>query len=152
SKRRRRAMPCSKSASLLGKDDMRGALGRRMLDSPISQRAEIEAVEERFPLAERDRRLGEVEFIDMAGLNILPYRLDAAADLDVLGAGRLARLLQRSLDTVGDEVEGRAAQHLDRRARIMGQDEGRRVIGRVVAPPALPLIVRPFAANGAEHV
>ena len=34
----------------------------------------------------------------------------------------------------------------------MGEHEHRRVIGRVVAPPALPLIVRPGAARGAEHI
>src|ERR1700683_808127 len=35
---------------------------------------------------------------------------------------------------------------------MMRQDEDRRVIGRLIAPPAFPAMVRPGAADGAEHV
>src|SRR6185437_8995962 len=38
------------------------------------------------------------------------------------------------------------------RPGVVGEDEGRRVIRGIVAPPALPRIVRPFAADRAEHV
>src|ERR687884_110770 len=41
----------------------------------------------------------------------------------------------------GKEVKRRAALHLDRRARVVGEDEDRRVKRRVGAPPALPLRV-----------
>src|SRR5687767_2985895 len=49
-------------------------------------------------------------------------------------------------------MERRSALHLDRAARVMGQYEDRRVIRRLFAPPALPIIVRPFAARRPEHV
>ncbi len=75
-----------------------GPVRRNMLDRPISQGAEIQAAEERFPLAKRNGRNGEVDFIDVAGLHVLLHRLDTAANLDVLCAGRIARLLQRLLD------------------------------------------------------
>src|SRR6266704_4829779 len=52
-------------------------------------------------------------------------------------AGRLERLGRRSVD----EVERRAALHLDRRARVMGEDEDRCVERRVGTPRALPLRV-----------
>ncbi len=64
-----------------------------------------------------------------------------SADADVLAAGgrasRLERLGRRSVE----EVERRAAFHLDRRARMMGEDEDRGVERRIGAPPALPLRV-----------
>src|ERR1041385_8589414 len=123
-----------------------------MLDGPVSERAKIEAAEQRFALAERNRSKGEVNFIDVAGLNILPHGLDTAADLDVPCACRLARLLQRLCDAAGDKMKCRAALHLDRRPWIMGQHERRRMIGRIVAPPAFPLMVRPIPADRSEHV
>src|SRR6185437_6468193 len=45
-----------------------------------------------------------------------------------------------------------AALHLDRIARMVRQHEGRRVIGWIVAPPALPALVRPGTADGPEHI
>src|SRR5215216_7932350 len=63
------------------------------------------------------------------------------ADADVLAAGGLAGGLERLGRRGVDEVEGRAALHLDRRARVMGEDEGRCVERRVGTPPALPLRV-----------
>src|SRR5690242_2603709 len=123
-----------------------------MLDCPIPQSAEIQAAEERFPLAKRNGSKSQVDFIHVAGLNVLLHRLDAAANLDVLCACRFARLLQRLLDAVRDEMKGRPAQHFDRRSWVMRQDEGWRVIRRIVTPPAFPTIVRPFPPNRAEHV
>jgi hypothetical protein len=57
----------------------------------------------------------------------------------------LERLGRRSVD----EVEGRAALHFDRRARMMREDEDRRVERRVGAPPALPARVL-VPAGGTE--
>ena len=50
-------------------------------------------------------------------------------------AGRRERLGRRSIQ----EVEGRAALQLDRRARMMGKDEDRCVEWWIVTPPAFPL-------------
>src|SRR5215204_7539504 len=61
-------------------------------------------------------------------------------------------LVQRHLDPVGDEMEDGAALHLQRRARMVGQDEDRHVVRRIGTPPPLPLIVRPRPAYRPEHV
>src|SRR5581483_6361865 len=63
------------------------------------------------------------------------------ADAYVLAGGRLAGSLEGLGRRGVDEVEGRAALHLDRRARMMGEDEGRCVERRIGAPPALPVRV-----------
>src|SRR5688572_7644708 len=42
--------------------------------------------------------------------------------------------------------------HLQRRARMVGQDEDRHMVRWIGAPPPLPLIVRPGSAHGSEHV
>src|SRR6185312_13147715 len=51
-----------------------------------------------------------------------------------------------------DEMKGRVALHLDRRARVVGEDEHGNVIGRIRPPPALPAHVRPGATTRREHV
>src|SRR6202795_5287783 len=93
-----------------------------------------------------------MQLIDQPGAKILTRSLDATADLHVATIGGLFRLVQRRLDTVGHEDEGGAAFHLDRIARMVRQHEGRRVIGRIVAPPALPARVWPRAADRPEHI
>src|SRR5580704_13949986 len=93
-----------------------------------------------------------MQFVDQPGAKILTHRLDTTADLHVAALGDEPRFLQRRLDTVGHEDEGGAAVHLDRFARMMRQHEGRRVIGWIVAPPALPAHVRPWTADGPEHI
>src|SRR5579872_1575427 len=60
--------------------------------------------------------------------------------------------MQCRLDALGYENEGGAACHLDWIARMVRQHEGRCVIGRIVAPPALPGLVRPWTADWPEHV
>src|SRR5262249_49265159 len=54
--------------------------------------------------------------------------------------------------TLGHEDEGSAAFHLDRIAGVVRKHEGRRVIGRIGAPPALPALVRPGTADRPEHI
>src|SRR6185369_16644158 len=76
----------------------------------------------------------------------------AAAETDVAGAGGFAGARESRLDPVGDEMEDGATLHLEGRPRVMREDEDRHVIRRVLAPPTSPGIVRPRAANGAEHV
>ena len=125
---------------------------RGMFDDAEPERRQVEACEHRFAASEHHGRDGEMHFVDEAGLKILPDRRDAAADLHVLVAGRRPGLFERGLDPVGDEVKDRAALHLDGVARIVGEHEGRGVIRGIVAPPALPLVVGPVAADGAEHV
>src|SRR5206468_1956393 len=76
----------------------------------------------------------------------------AAADPHVLAVGGRGRSLEGGLDPVGDEVEGGAALHLDRRPRMVGEYEDSNMIGRRVAPPSLPALVGPGPAHRPEHV
>ncbi len=62
------------------------------------------------------------------------------------------RLLQSGVNAFGDKTKLRASRHPERRARVMRQHEDRRVIRRLVAPPALPAVVRPWASDRTEHV
>src|SRR5258708_2984926 len=45
-----------------------------------------------------------------------------------------------------------ASRHLERRPRVMGEHKNRRVIGRLVTPPAFPTVIRPGSSHGAEHI
>ena len=70
----------------------------------------------------------------------------------MLACGALGEI-ERSLDALGDEGEGRASFHLERLARVMGDDEHGMMEGRIGAPPAFPRrrgIPRP--GMSAEHV
>src|SRR6476619_4797238 len=49
-------------------------------------------------------------------------------------------------------MEDGAAFHLQRRPRMVGQDEDRDMVRWIGAPPAFPLIVRPGSAHRSEHV
>ena len=60
--------------------------------------------------------------------------------------------LERLLDSAGHKVEGGSAFHDHRLALVVGENEGGRMVRRIVAPPALPRVVRPRAAHGTEHV
>jgi hypothetical protein len=91
------------------------------------------------------------QLVDQARRQVLVHRRRAAGDRDIGIARCRARLRQRRLDPVGDERERRPALHLERRPLVVGEHEHRRVVRRVVAPPAGPLlVVRP--AVRAEHV
>lgn len=76
----------------------------------------------------------------------------AAADPDVLALRDGPRLVQRRLDPLSDEIENGAALHLLWWPRMVGQNEHRRVVRRIRAPPPLPFVVRPCPAHGPEHV
>jgi len=69
---------------------------------------------------------------------VLADRRRSAADAHVAPAGSLLRLLERRVNAVGDEVEGRVRFHRQRRPRMVRQHENRHVIRRFLAPPAAP--------------
>lgn len=104
------------------------------------------------PPAEQHRRDRNVQFINEAFTKILPDRVRPAANPHVLSGSSLACAVECLANAACDEVERRAAVHLDGGSRMMGQDEHRNVVRRAIAPPAFPVHVRPFPANGAEHV
>jgi hypothetical protein len=82
-----------------------------------------------------------VHVVDEPGSKEVADHGGTSADAYVLAvrslAGRLERLGRRRVE----EVERRAALHLDRRARVMSEDEDRGVERRVGTPRALPLRV-----------
>src|SRR6185503_19563725 len=111
----------------------------------------LDPVEE--PLAGPEEYGGDVEreFIDDPGDERLSHGRSAARDVDAILASRLTRLRVCGLEALGDEVEARAALHLDRLAGMVGEHEDRRVVGRLGAPPSIPVLI-PLAADRPEHV
>src|SRR6266576_2285245 len=93
-----------------------------------------------------------MQLVNQAGAQILPDCGYAAAEADIAAARRSVRLLQSDVNAFGDKAELRTSRHPERRARVMRQYEDGRVIRRLVAPPALPAVVRPRAPDMAEHV
>src|SRR5918992_1399786 len=112
-----------------------------------------EVLEEASTVAEHHRNEVELKFVQQSRCQVLLSDLGAAPKHDVFAAGGLPCLFERGLDSVGDEVERGPSFHLHGITWVMGEDEHGVVVGRVVAPPARPLLVAPGAtADRAEHV
>src|SRR5215210_3132894 len=111
----------------------------------------LDAVEDPLAGAEQDRRDVQRELVDDPGNEGLAHSRGAARDVYTALPGRLARLCVSGVETAGDEVEGRPAFHLDRRVSVMGEHKHRRVVRRLGAPPAAPVLI-PLAADRPEHV
>src|SRR5712692_5701577 len=105
-----------------------------------------------LPGTQQDRSDGEMQLVNQGGAQILPDRGYAATEADVAAARCSGCLLQSGVNASGDKAKLRASRHLKRRPRMMRQHEDGRVIRRLVAPPALPAVVRPRASDGTEHV
>ena len=111
-----------------------GCLDRaHLLDLQIA-----DVLEQPLAVAEQDRRDMEPELIDQAGGEVLLDDAGSSTQQDVLVTGDPPRLLEGGPDPVGDEEEGRASFHLLGLTRVMREDEGGDVVGRIVAPPTLP--------------
>src|SRR5213079_3773564 len=93
-----------------------------------------------------------MQLVDQAVAQILPDSGYAAAEANVAAVGCSSRLLQSRVNAFGDKAKLRTSRHPERRPRVMRQHEDGRVIGRLVAPPALPAVVRPRATDRTEHV
>src|SRR5262249_56367453 len=76
----------------------------------------------------------------------------AAGDHPVATLRRLARLLDRGLDALRDEGERRPALALERRTRMVRDDEDGQVKRRVLAPPAVPRFGRPPPPAPRRHI
>src|SRR5918994_5895000 len=98
----------------------------------------LQSVPEAYASAEQDRDHPDGRVVDEAGGKEVADHRGTPAEAYVFAvrglAGRFERLRGRSVD----EVERRAALHLDRRARVMGEDEDRRVERRGGGPRAPP--------------
>src|SRR5258707_12523453 len=79
-----------------------------------------------------------MQFIDEPSAEILLNCCDTAANSYVALLCSIFRTLQRRMDAVGDEVKRRSALHLERFARMVGQDKRRDMIWRFLARPPLP--------------
>src|SRR6202171_5248966 len=93
-----------------------------------------------------------MQLVNEGGAQILPNSGDAATEANVAAARCSARLLQSGVNAFGDKAKLRTSRHSKRRPRVMRQHEDGRVIRRLVAPPALPAVVRPRASDRTEHV
>src|SRR5512143_2924476 len=93
-----------------------------------------------------------MQFVNQGRAQILPNSGYAAAEADVAAACSSGRLLQSGLNTFGYKAKLRASRHPKRLPRVMRQHEDGRVIRRLVAPPALPAVVRPRASDRTEHI
>src|SRR3989441_12079016 len=93
-----------------------------------------------------------MQLVNQGGAQILPNSGYAATEADVAAARCSARLLQSRVNAFGDKAKLRTSRHPERRPRVMRQHEHGRVIRRLVAPPALPAVVRPRAPHWTEHV
>src|SRR5436853_5626175 len=93
-----------------------------------------------------------MQLVNQCGAQILPNGGYAATEADVAAPRCSARLLQSGVNAFGDKAKLRTSRHPKRRPRVMRQHEDGRVIRRLVAPPALPAVVRPRASDRTEHV
>src|SRR5436309_3867819 len=141
-----------RASRALAQKDVGRAFARDGLRAFIAQATHIDAVQEMLPGTEQDRPDGEMQLVDQAGAQILPDGGYAAAEADVAAVRCSARLLQGGVNAFGDKAKLRTSRHPERRPRVMRQHEDGRVIRRLVAPPALPAIVRPRASDRTEHV
>src|ERR1700682_207615 len=93
-----------------------------------------------------------MQLINQGSAQILPNSGYAATDADVAAARCNGRLLQSGVNAFGDKAKLRTSRHPKRRPRGMRQHKDGRVIRWLVAPPALPAVVRPRGSDRTEHV
>src|ERR687895_810163 len=118
---------------------MRDPAGRRGGFDLVVRLKALESVPEAYASAEQDRDHDDVHVVDEPRSNEVPDHSGASADAYVLTVRSIAGGLERLRGRNVDEVERRAALHLDRWPRVMGENEDRRVERRVGNPPTLPV-------------
>src|SRR5262245_46614614 len=92
-----------------------------------------------------------MHLVDEPCFKVLANGRHSSTKADVLTTCGICGLLERVMNVVY-EAELRPALHHDRRSGMMCQDEHRRVVRRVVAPPPFPRVVTPRSANWPKHV
>jgi hypothetical protein len=129
--------------------------GRRChkFDAAVSTTcAIVDMIKQSFAGAQQDGHDHQVELIDQAGPQVLLDGRHATAKPDITLASGIAGPFQRRPDAIINEVECRSAVHREGWPGMVGEDEHRVVVRRVLAPPASPLAVAPRTADRAEHV
>src|SRR4051795_9967538 len=112
----------------------------------------LEPVEKTLTRTEYHRADLEIDFIHQLCRYRLPRARGSSRDRDVAPTRSLLGLCVRGLDPVGDEVKRGPALHFDRVVRVVSQDKPWAVVGRLVAPPALPIRAVPSASYWSKHV
>src|SRR5436309_14379336 len=93
-----------------------------------------------------------MQLVDQGRLQILPNSGHATTEADVAPARCCSRLFKSCVYAVGNKAKLRSSRHPNRRSRVVRQHVDRRVIRWLVAPPALPTVVRPWATERTEHI
>src|SRR5690349_15982085 len=134
-----------RASGAFSQEDMHRTLARDVLRAFVAQRAGVDAGQQVLARAQQHGSHGEVQLVDEALAQVLADGRDAAPDPDIAPGRGLLRLVQRRADAVRHEAELGPALHAKRRARMVREDEYRRVVRRLLAPPAFPALVRPWA-------
>ena len=118
-----------------GERDVRDAARRgRGLDRVVLLDP-LQSVPQPYAAAEQDRDHDDVRVVDEPGGEEVADDAGTSTDTDVQAARGLAGRLQGLGRRGVEEVERRPALHLDRRARVVREDEHRGVERRVGTPP-----------------
>src|SRR5881394_4181822 len=131
-------MPCSWRSRALAQKDVGRAFTGDVLRAFIAQSPHIDVMEEMLSRTEQHRPDREMHLVNQRRAQILPNRGHAPSEADVTALGGGGRLLQRSVNAIGDKTKLGASCHPERRPRVMREHEDRRVIRRLFAPPTLP--------------
>src|SRR5262249_25738292 len=105
----------------------------------------LQSVPEAYASVEQDRNYHDVYVVEEPSSKEVADHGGTSADAYVLTARSLAGSLERLGRRSVDEVERRVFLHLDRRARVMSEDEGRGVERRGMNPPPPPPPIPPPA-------
>src|SRR6267143_1217247 len=105
----------------------------------------VNSIEQADPASEDDGRQRDMEFVDEPRVEVLEDRVSSPGDSDVAPPDDLARFLQRTLNPVVDEVEGRPAWALPRSSDLVRHDEDRRVERRLLGPKFFPALEHSLA-------
>src|SRR5262245_64994999 len=92
----------------LAQKDVGRAFARDRFRAFVSQRAQIDAVQEMLSRSEQDRPHDQMQLVDQARAQVLPNRGYAATHADVAFARGGACLVQSGMNAVRDEPKLRA--------------------------------------------
>src|SRR3990170_7411222 len=98
-----------------------------------------------FSGAQQDWGYCKMHFVNKPRSHILTDRRDTSTKPNILSASSSSRTLKRGHNSVSDKIESCTALHGNWRSCVMGQNEHRHVIGRIVTPPTFPGFVWPSA-------
>jgi hypothetical protein len=93
-----------------------------------------------------------MEFVDQSLAKVLPDCVHSTSDSDILSVGGIASSFKRDVNSVSNEMKGRATLHFEWRTRMMSEHKNLGMIYRVIAPPASPALIKPRAAHWPEHI